>query len=893
MNSKQRKRFPVKAGLVLCLAAGAMTMQSCSDDVLTGQPDWLGNSIYEELANQGNFTTELRLIDDLGLKDQMSQTGSQTLFAANDDTFAEWFRTNSWGVRSYEQLSTAQKKLLLNSAVINNAYLIELMSNVSAKPPLSGRAMRRTTTSSIFDSITVMRWQDMNGELPAWKWYVKNQKDLVIFRDGQMMTRGNTANLSAPMIHFLPAFMQEHNFTDEDISMISNGVATSTGDAYVGGHKVVQRDITCKNGYIHVMDGVIEPFRNMAEIVHQHANTSMWARLIDRFSAPYYDANKTYEYNRLTGSNVDSVFTLRYFSDARSDNAYTNTYPATAGNPLPGNVPATLAFDPGWNQYMYYNTSGYDLHYDAGAMLVPTNEALNEWWNRDGKALQDMYGSWDKVPDLVLSRLINVNMLGTFSSAIPSNFANIMNDAKVSMGVTTADVDSAFLGCNGVVYLTNRVFTPMEYSSVSFPALIHQDVMSAIYEGIDAYDFLPYLNSMDSYYSLLLPTNNALLTFVDPCSYGDNLKTLFEVRYDSVNKKLSAQRFACTIADDGMVTKGSRMALDVPESYVKNRMNDLINQLIIVGDVESGYKYYKTKQGSLVRVDNAGKSNMSISAGWQLEHNNPSYVTEIYDMSKTGNGKSYVIDSNVPEPASKSVYQTLTEHSEYSEFLKLLNGSTLLPSADRILLSTQRLQGTPYNCSNPNNNANISLFGNYNYTVYVPTNASIKKLEEDGVLPTWDDYEALVNANSGNENEAAVLVKNRILDFVRYHIQDNSVAIDMAPEVDANGKPITDNSFESMMLNTNTNRYYPLDVHADKNTLTVTDRNGNKRTVVKEDGLYNNICREYWLSTSGDYKSIYASADAVVHLIDGPLFYSTSQLTPWRSAAKKYSHRKR
>lgn len=893
MNSKQKKRFPVKAGLVLCLAAGAMAMQSCSDDVLTGQPSWLGNSIYEELANQGNYTTELRLIDDLGLREQMSHTGSQTLFAADDDTFAEWFRTNTWGVRSYEQLSTAQKKLLLNSAVINNAYLIELMSNVSSDPPLSGRAMRRTTSSSVFDSVAVMHWQDMNPNMPAWQWYVKNKKDLVLFRDGQMMSRNVTSNLSAPMIHFLPAFMQEQNFTDEDITLLSNGVATSTGDAYIGGHKVVERDITCKNGYIHKMDGVIEPFQNMAQIVHQHANTSMWANLIDRFSAPYYDQNKTTEYNRLTGSSVDSVFTLRYFASSGLDNNYTNTYPATAGNPLPGNVPATLTFDPGWNQYMYDNTSGYDLHYDAGAMLVPTNDALNEWWNRDGKALQDMYGSWDNVPDLVLSRLINVNMLGTFTSAIPSNFANIMNDAKVSMGVTTADVDSAFLGCNGVVYLTNRVFTPMEYSSVSFPALIHQDVMSAIYEGIDEYDFLPYLNSMDSYYSLLLPTNNALLTFIDPCGYGDNQKTLFEVRYDSTTMALSAQRYACTIADDGTVTRGPRMASSVASGYIKNRMNDLINQLIIVGDVESGYEYYKTKQGSLVRVANAGKSNMTVSAGWQLEHNNPSHVTEIYDMSQTGNGKSYVINTNMPEPASKSVYQTLSEHDEYSEFLKLLSGSDLLPSADRILLSTQRLQNNNYNCLSPTTNANISLFANYNYTVYVPSNASILQLEQQGVLPTWDDYDALVNANSGNESDEAVLVKNRILDFVRYHIQDNSVAIDMAPETDDSGNPITDNNYESMMLNESTNRYYPLDVHADKTALTITDRVGNTRNVVKDDGLYNNICREYWLSTSGDYKSIYATADAVVHLIDGPLFYSSTQLTPWKSAAKKYSHRKR
>ena len=44
-------------------------MQSCKDDdlILTGQPEWLGNSIYERLQDEGNYKYTLRLIDDLDL----------------------------------------------------------------------------------------------------------------------------------------------------------------------------------------------------------------------------------------------------------------------------------------------------------------------------------------------------------------------------------------------------------------------------------------------------------------------------------------------------------------------------------------------------------------------------------------------------------------------------------------------------------------------------------------------------------------------------------------------------------------------------------------------------------------------------------------------------------
>ena len=144
-----------QAVVVACsLLIGASVFQSCKDedDILTGQPGWLGNSIYERLEEDGNYTNLLRLVDDLGQKDVLSQTGSKTVFAADDNAFGEWYRTNLWGARSYEQLTTAQKKRILNNTMINNAYLISLMSNVMGNPPLEGRAMRRLTAASIFAS---------------------------------------------------------------------------------------------------------------------------------------------------------------------------------------------------------------------------------------------------------------------------------------------------------------------------------------------------------------------------------------------------------------------------------------------------------------------------------------------------------------------------------------------------------------------------------------------------------------------------------------------------------------------------------------------------------------------------------------------------------------------
>ncbi len=197
-------------------------MTSCDDEVLTGQPSWLGNSIYERLQEDGHYSTVLRLIadDPDNMKEVLGHTGSKTLFVADDDAYEAWFQNNSWGVRRYEDLTTAQRKLLLKNAMINNAYLIELMSNVSGTPPKEGMAMRRETASTIYDSVYVMSAAEM-PTTSVWAPFKSRGKSIPIFKD----------NTAAPMIHFLPAYMTSKSITDEDLNILTNGQATSANEA--------------------------------------------------------------------------------------------------------------------------------------------------------------------------------------------------------------------------------------------------------------------------------------------------------------------------------------------------------------------------------------------------------------------------------------------------------------------------------------------------------------------------------------------------------------------------------------------------------------------------------------------------------------------------------------
>ena len=916
------------------MMAGTMLTTSCKDDVLTGQPEWLGNSIYERLQDEGNYTTVMRLIDDLGQHDVLAHTGSKTLFAADDSAYNVWFRNNNWGVKSYEQLSLAQKKLLLKNAMINNAYLIELMSNEKAKSdnstPLEGRSMRRETAVSIYDSVYIMPPSKFPN-VKTWEELRTRNKPIPIMCD----------ITEPPMIHFLPSFMHYNNITDEDLDILTNHQAKSTAEAWVNGKRVSVRDITCKNGYIQKVDGVVESAQNMAQIMHQHPNMSLYTSLVDRFSVPVPDLDDkggfgsySSEYNRLY-NREDTVYVLAYYA-----NRFANTKiisDAQKKNDCGGQ----LVFDPGWNQYVDSKLD-VTLHNDAGVMIVPSNDAMEHFWNNEGRALQDEFGSWDNVNMKVLTSLVRNHQLSSITASVPSKFHTVLNDAFESLGITKNDIDSCFIGCNGVVYMTNKVFMPAEFVSVLAPASFHNQSMSLIYwalTGAEQYykinynnsgqinsvetfpfNFKPYLLSMSSRYAMLLPTNVAMQSYIDPVSYGGESMRIGEEgdttvlmkvnamswEYDTSkdqNKWAQARPRPVVVEKDGTLTvDGTATQQPVLDTRVNNMLENLINQLIIVipdsakqktldDYLNEGYPYFLTKGGSMLRVSRGENGNLCFEGGWQMEGNGkPVVVSEEY---KEDNGVSYQLEETLPLPTTKSLSMVLKSHDEFSTFLRLANNDLASLFSKTIKAGGNETFSAG---SSKQNNVNLTLFDNYNYTVYVPTNSSIEKLQQEGKLPTfetldasWDekksrDFDQLLEnehlliegydqlagpVNTKYRKMAKELVQNVLRDFVRYHVQDHSIAVGLASDRYSG-------QFETMKRNPVNNRFFTLNVSFDNQQINVTDELGQQHHVITTPGLYNNIVREYWIKNNLQRMV----SDAVVHLIDSPLMYQ--EMRPWR-----------
>lgn len=850
------------AGLLL---AGSGVLLSCSEyDLDEKTPAGWDRSIYSWLDEQGNYTNTVRMIDELGYREVLDKTGSKTLFVADDEAYERFYRHNDWGVGSYEQLSTAQKRMLLFGSMIDNSYQVQALS--STEGPVEGECMRRLSSLSIYDTVQVMPKEDIPDAI-YWKLY-RDRDQLVIMHD---MT-------AVPMIHFIERHMANKQITNDDYDFLYNYTTKrQSGDASVNGAQIVEQNIRCLNGFINRMSEVMTPLPNMADIIAKKKNTSVFARLLQRYAVLDYCGDEvTRAYNANRGTNVDSVFQLRYFSE-RSQGGKELTITHNQKSQANGELP----FDPGWNSYFILSNASNEksLQQDMAVMLVPSDEAITDYWeNGAGAALRKSFGSWDNVPYSVLTEFIKANMLPSFVSSVPSKFSSILNDAADPLGITKEHVDSVWLGCNGAVYLTNRVFTPTSFVSVMYPTVVDQN-MSIMYWAINQLNYGAYLNSLNSRYSFFLPSNDALENYIDPCSYGKPQQQVLRFHYDP-NKK-GAEVYASIhnidsetgeVGDSIGVYTHTAGSVNLDSDPILNRLYNILDDHVVVGDVEDGHEYYRTKGGSTLRVRNVsqGTQGMVVEGSRQVNGESAALpVSFIYDQTKGGNGKTYILEDGEVLGTRQTVYDLLTQHEEFSRFFELLQGSDLLES----------VRDNKYACQSQG----ISAFNNYHYTVYVPTNESIDQLIAEGKLPTWEDVAALDQEDAAQKALAEKYTK-QINEFLRYHIQDNALFIHAnnitaTDDQQATGDVTTE--YETAFIDPQSQTFNKLSVTTDKSgeSITIKDKAGNVRRVMTETGLFNLMAREYQYDNrdKSAARIIHNSSSAVVHLIDGPLLVSTSQ----------------
>ena len=174
------------------------------------------------------------------------------------------------------------------------------------------------------------------------------------------------------------------------------------------------------------------------------------------------------------------------------------------------------------------------------------------------------------------------------------------------------------------------------------------------------------------------------------------------------------------------------------------------------------------------------------------------------------------------------------------------------------------------------------LLNTYHYTIYAPTNEAMADAYSKG-LPTLemldeareidDDDSTVIVVAPGDTikyaeiNDSAAHLQKVMLDFVKYHIQDNSIYID---------KGFESGNYESGKINPSTGRSFKLAVNVDNAGTTMTVKGiCSPAQEINKSVMYNKMAREFWLNNTNVNNAtlINTSSGVVVHAIDKPLLY--------------------
>lgn len=939
-NSMVRRAF---MGLSIAMIYGGFT--ACTDDYDLDDegnyPSWMGGSIYQTLKDPGSveksgkkiltgtFNNYLRLIDDLGEAETMNKTGSRTIFPANDEAFERFFANNAWGVKSYEDLTRAQKRQLLYTSMLENALLVEMLANVSrdATSVSQGQAIRHASAADVTDAMEILRSKDeMPANNPFWEKYYNSGIHIV-------------SDATTPyIIHFTKEYLQNNGISivgedgnPSDFEVLTGSAFDdSQNTAYIFRNKIISPDITCKNGYIHQMQDVVVPPGNMAEVIRTNGESTMFSRMLERFSAPYYSSNITKNYNDyavLYGEAViDSIFEKRYISE-RSHGGELKTAPTDN----PGTINASLNYDPGWNEYND-GDAGSNAIQNMGAMFVPTDKAIWDFFKPGGQGefLITQFGkkpnteenlaqNIDSIPLDNIGSIINNLMQPSFKNSVPSKFNNVMDEAMDPMGlslnVLNQNPDKTYdvkIANNGVIYMLNTMFAPPSLICVAAPVKLSDDMKvmrEAVYDGQTHtslalnQNFYVYLLAMSANYAFFIPTDDAFERYyVDPTYLNEENPRVLKFTPLGTSPYIKCEAYAYDKATGAV----GDLIGDVNKTEFASQLVDILNyHTVVLGkeEVIGNNKYYKTKHGGAICIDfNATDS--AVMAGQQVSYRMNGYAarpaSKITKSFNQANGKSFAID-HVIQPPFESVYSIIKDSEKngeksFSEFYNLCTDGDM---DDIMRFASDFLASNNETTNKPNLLAyhpfvsggidmNVNYFKSYNYTVYAPDNKAMQEAYNRG-LPKWSDVKVLYDQyndtlqaiKGGAETtqamreeiqaarDKALAMVEEINDFVRYHFQDNSIYADRTVK----GGDYPTACADSLGLS------QTLKVSGGNGIMTITDRQGQTITINANDAqkLVNKMTRDYVFSRQSNSatgqitKKLITSSFAAVHQISTPL----------------------
>lgn len=411
----------------------------------------VGNA-WDYLESRGNFTNFLRAAQRAGYEDLVRGKGLATIFAPDDEAFAKYL--NRHGYSSVEEIPVEELQNMVTYHLLyysfkSDDFMEYRPEGTNVEDDWIGLYYKYRTRSR--DAAEMISDPSRDGALVK---VFHQEKYIPVFTPNLFNYYNNNGSSGSSGTANYNYFFSEYGDNLWQGDSWAPGAEPYFRVANAG---VKEYEIITDNGYLYVVDDVVEPLKTMYQTLAADDKYSIVTHIYDRFKSLNYDEVLSMNYN-----NRDSAFVYKH------NGLSSIAYERVGVSVIEGNTEAES----------YYLGP---LALGSYTLFAPQNEAMQAFYD---KYWAPYYGAdnWDSVrftPLYVLMSELEARhrLLGQAGPLLPSEITAgnaVTNASNTRVTISPSDVQDRYLCSNGIVYgVSDLVSVPQYFYYVTAPAFVN------------------------------------------------------------------------------------------------------------------------------------------------------------------------------------------------------------------------------------------------------------------------------------------------------------------------------------------------------------------------------------------------------------------------------------
>jgi uncharacterized surface protein with fasciclin (FAS1) repeats len=611
MNDMMRK--------ILILVLSGLAFLSCQRDIEKFQrPDWLEGKLYTQIKQIPDVDIFTQCMEITGYDTIIDQAGSYTVFVPDNNAFETYFSAHpEYG--SVGDMPMQELLKLVRNHIIQNPWsrfqlqTLDINGWIDKKDPYNDEpwGYKRQTLH-----------RDDNR-----KYFIHiDSRDITTIVDSTEST--DSRLVFSEYRKYAPVFFDEYmelaRVTSSDYNFYFNRSFEAGNLFYVNAKLYPDKDAYAENGFIYVVDQVVEPMKNAEQLLESSANGHSYKRFLE---------------------------TLHLFPQFTENVEATNKQP---GAELGQDVPTlydlsypTLAFDihkeiTGEGRDRVNTTNTIRYHY---GIVAPTDAAM-QWLIDNVVTSNSGYPHWPSygtVPENIKRIIVNTHMseFPIYLSDVRNGFVNGERD---SVYMDEGDIIEKFYGSNATFIGSDKPLIPRAFSSVTGPVYLRPGFSYMMY-AMEYANVLSAVKRFGTDYSFFitqdtrLAFDSSLYAAPHPIRTGQYEVYSFDKSYRPA-RKTNRNRYEITQLIFNQV--GVRRFSGVPrKEFVKNLAGNYI---------------------CFNSVENKVTGGVPVKLGWRGD--STIYLTPTKLEEPTDNGESYEVEGFFTFTGSK-IYDIALRYTHF------------------------------------------------------------------------------------------------------------------------------------------------------------------------------------------------------------------------------------